>query len=135
MGRSAAGGLVQRAGWLSPLGSLGGTHGLRGSGQKVGVSDCFSSLQLRKGLTAFVCFVGRMLCSRMPCECCWRLSFMLISVSVFIIFFFWLSRSLEVFSVKDSRDNLQRGPQPGENHKYEWKSSVLNQYESLGEVT
>lgn len=41
-----------------------------------------------KGLTAFVCFVGKMLCSRMPCECCWRLSFMLISVSVFIIFFF-----------------------------------------------
>lgn len=91
MGRSAAGGSAQRAGWLSPPGSLGGTHGLRGSGQKVGASDRFSSLRLRKGLTAFVCFVGKMLCSGMPCECCWRLSFMLISVSVsfFFSFFFF----------------------------------------------
>lgn len=58
-----------------------------GSAQKVGVSVHFSSLGLRKGLTAFVCFVGKTSCSRMPCECCWRLSFMLISVSVFTFFF------------------------------------------------
>lgn len=85
MGSSTAGGLALRARWLSPL---GGTRELRGSGQKVDGNDHFSSLRLRKGLTVVVCFIGKMLCSRMPCECCWRLSLMLISVSVFRKFFF-----------------------------------------------
>lgn len=38
---------------------IGGTYELRGSGQKADVSDSFSSLWLRKGLTAFVCFIGK----------------------------------------------------------------------------
>lgn len=83
-GRGTAGSQCGGQGWV--LGSLGGTQ-TQGSAQKVSVSVHFSSLGLRKGLTAFVCFVGKTSCSRMPFECCWRLSFMLISGSVLTFFF------------------------------------------------
>lgn len=37
-----------------------------------------------RGLTALLCVLGKVLCRRMPRECCWRRPLMLISISVLI---------------------------------------------------
>lgn len=56
----------------------------QGQQRRAGVHGRFSGRRRSRGLAALLCVLGKVLCSMMPRECCWRHPFMLISISVLI---------------------------------------------------